>query len=298
MNRRRLGVFLIGGGLLLAVAVAAVVFFAMNDAENLRREQPKRLVAVASVDISERSTVDQTQIDIVRLPDQAIPPGSASATLEGRSDEQARTEVLAQLFAPGATGKPGSTFTPTRIFKGEVINKERLGSDALKNTPSFDIPPGRVAYPFPVRVNGGNPQNERILVALLNAVRPGDFIDVYYSSIEFPVGISQQEEERLRQTASVNYLYTRRLMQNIKVMQVGFFPDSTGKAPETSREDRFLTLEVTPDQALMLKWLKDAATITGNLEFVLRSPVDTQPFPSQTVDFQTVSTQFGIGTGR
>ena len=298
MNRRRLGAILIGGGLVLSVAVAAVVFFAMNDAESLRREQPKRLVAVAKVDIPERSTIEQSQVDIVRLPDQAIPPGSASSVLEGKSEDQARSDVLAQVFASDATGRARSTFSPTRIFRGEVINKERLGSDALKNTPSFEIPAGKVAYSFPIRVNGGNPQNERILVAFLNAVRPGDFVDVYYSTIELPQGLSQQDEERIRQNYSVNHLYTRRLIQNIKVMQVGFFPDPTGKAAETARDERFLTLEVTPDEALMLKWLKDAASLSGNIEFVLRSPVDTQPFPERTVDFQTVSTQFGVGTGR
>jgi Flp pilus assembly protein CpaB len=298
MNRRRIGVLLIGGGLILAVIVAAVVWLAISDAERLRQDQPKRMVAVAKVDIPERSTIDETQLDIVKLPDQAIPPGSASATIEGRSEEQARTDIMQQMFAPDASGKPRSTFTPVRIFKGEVINKERLGSDALKNTPSFEIPPGKVAYPFPVRVSGGSPTNERILVGFLNAVRPGDFIDVYYSSVELPTGLTQQEEERLRQNYPANYLYTRRLMQNIKVMNVGFFPDAKGTAAETPRDERFLTLEVTPDQALLLKWIKDAASFTGNLEFVLRSPVDTQPFPQQTVDFQSVSTQFGIGTGR
>jgi Flp pilus assembly protein CpaB len=149
-----------------------------------------------------------------------------------------------------------------------------------------------------VRVNGGSPQNERLLVGFLNAVRPGDFVDVYYSSLEFPPGLPPDVEQREREAHSANYLFTRRLMQNIKVMNIGFFPDAAGKAAETPRDDRYLTLEVTPDQALQLKWIKDVSTFAGNVEFVLRSPLDTQPFPAQTITFDSMSQNYQIGTGR
>ena len=65
-----------------------------------------------------------------------------------------------------------------------------------------------------------------------------------------------------------------------------------------AREFFSLTFEVTPDEALTLKWLKDAATLVGNIDVVLRSPVDTGTFPSQTITFDTMSQQFGIGRGQ
>ena len=56
---------------------------------------------------------------------------------------------------------------------------------------------------------------------------------------------------------------------------------------------------MTPADALTLKWLKDAATITGNLEVVLRSPQDTETTTGPTtIDFDTIQRRTGIGTGR
>jgi Flp pilus assembly protein CpaB len=294
MNRRRIGFVLIGAGVIISLAVGLLVFLQANEAEALRQASPKRWVAVASADIPERSTIGSDQIKIIQIPDDAVPPGSASYLPEsGTSDEVIENQKRALL------GQISNQFTTSRIYRGEVFNKEKLGREALKNNPSFELAPGKVAYAFPMRINGGNPANDRMLIPFLNAVRPGDFIDVYYSSIEIPLGLSQQEEEKLRNNeSSAKYLYTRRVMQNIKVMNIGFFPDPTGKAAETPRDERFLTLQVSPDEALTLKWLKDVASLTGNLEFVLRSPVDTSDFPQTTVTFDMMATRYGIGTGR
>jgi len=290
MNRRRVGVFLIAIGIILGLAVAGIVFANVKETEDLRAQQPKRLVAVAAADVPERTTIGAEQVGVARLPENAVPPGSVSQVIDSGADEGKITEDFKNQLK--------EQFTPARIYKGEVINKERLGKDALKNTPSFEIAPGKVAYAFPVRVNGGNPANERVLVALLNAVRAGDFVDIYYSTIEVSPNLPKDEAESQRSTFAVNNLYTRRILQNIRVMQVGFFPDATGKAGETGKDERFLTLEVTPSDSLVLKWLKDAATLTGNIDFVLRSPVDTQPFPSQTIDYSMMQQQYQIGTGR
>jgi hypothetical protein len=179
-----------------------------------------------------------------------------------------------------------------------VINTERLGREAGKNTPSYDLPAGKVAYVFPTRVNGGSPANERLHLAYLNAIRPGDFIDLYFSAVEIPAGLTEAQEERARSVGAANYLRTRRLMQNLKVINVGFFGEGAGRPTDTPRDERFLTFEVTPDEALQLKWIKDVATLVGNLEIVLRSPLDTQPFPQTEVGFDLMQSQFGFAAGR
>lgn len=292
MNRRRIGFVLIGAGVIIALLVGVLVFLQTSEADALRLASPKRWVAVAATDIPERTTITSDQIKLVKVPDDAVPPAAATfledGSMSGEVIENQKRAVLNQV---------ANQFTAIRVYRGEVFNKDRLGREALKNSPSFELGQGKVAYAFPIRISGGNPANDRLLIALLNAVRPGDFIDVYYSSIEVPPGASAQEEER-RGEALARYLYSRRIMQNLKVMNVGFFPDATGKAAETARDERYLTLQVTPDEALTLKWLKDAATLTGNLEFVLRSPVDTADFPATTVTYEMMATRYGIGTGR
>jgi Flp pilus assembly protein CpaB len=87
-------------------------------------------------------------------------------------------------------------------------------------------------------------------------------------------------------------------MQNLKVINVGYFGEGAGRTTDTPRDERFLTFEVTPDEALQLKWIKDVATLVGNLEMVLRSPLDTQPFPQTEVGFDLMQSQFGFAAGR
>lgn len=290
MDRRRIGFLLIGAGVVIALVISVLVFFQASEAEQLRAAQPKRWVVVSAVEIPERSIITPPQVGLIQLPDTAVPPGSANyLPPQGASDRDVEAGKQAVLK------RVQDQYTPLRIFKGEVINTERLGEQAGKNTPSYELPRGKVAYVFPVRPPGGSPPNERVLVATLNAVRAGDFIDIFYSSLEYPPGMTKEEQDRQR-LSEANFLVTRRLMQNIKVANVGLFPDAAGKTPDTPRDERYLTLEVTPDEALILKWLKDAATLTGNIELVLRSPKDTIEFPPTTIDFPLMSRQYRLGT--
>lgn len=291
MDRRRIGFLLMGAGIVIALLVSVLVYLQTSEAAAIIAAQPTRWVAVAAVDIPERQVIAANQVALIKLPEEAVPPGSANY-LPPANTPDVEVEIQKQAMARRIENQ----FTPQRIYKGEVINAERLGKEAGKNTPSYDLPEGRVAYVFPLRVAGGSPPNDRLLVAFLNAVRPGDFIDIFYSSIEY-AGMTREEQDRQR-LSDANFLVTRRIMQNVKVANVGFFPDATGKAAETGRDDRYITLEVTPDDALVLKWMKDAATLTGNLEFVLRSPKDVQPFAPTTIDYPLMQRQFGIGTGR
>jgi len=293
MNRRRVGFILIGAGVILALTVGIVVYLEVAESEQLRAAQAKRWVAIASTDIPERSVIGGEQVALVQVPDAVVPPGALSYLPEsGISPEEVESRKQ------GLVGRVRDQFTPTRIFKGEVINNERLGREAGKNTPSYDLPAGKVAYVFPMKVNGGNPANERNNLAFLNAVRAGDFLDIYYSVVEIPFDLPSDLEEKARTKYPANFLHTIRMMQSLKVINVGYFPETSGRGSDTPREDRFLTVEVTPDEALQLKWLKDAATLTGNLEFVLRSPLDTQPLPQTEVNFELMSRQFNFGVGR
>ena len=290
MNRRRFGFILIGAGVALALAVGIVVYAEISESEQLRASQAKRWVAVASSDIPERTVIAGEQIVLVQVPDAVVPPGVVSYLPESGSSVAEVEERKQNLV-----GRVKDQFTPSRIFKGEVINTERLGREAGKNTPSYDLPAGKVAYVFPIKLGGGTPPNERIHLAFLNAIRPGDFLDIYFSDLEVPFDLPDAQQDKIRTKFPTTALHTRRLMQMIKVLNVGYFAD-TGRASETPRDDKYLTLELSPDEALQLKWLKDAATLAGNIEFVLRSPLDSQPFPQSAVDLDLMSRQFGIRT--
>lgn len=286
LDRRRLGLLLTGIGAAFTLGASAGVYLQLSQVERLRDEQPRHWVVVASVSVPERTIIVSGQVTVVKLPQSAIPPEASVYVPEpGATDERI------EMGKSAALAKVIDKFTPQPISQNEVINLGRLGPNAVKDVPAYEIPPGKVWYHLPVKVGGGNPANERILIAFLDVVRPGNRIDMYYTTLEAP---AEPIARAPAPTDELRGLVTRRIMQNIKVVNVGLFPIGAS----TARDERYLTLEVTPEEALTLKWLKDAATITGNIEFVLRSPQDVQAYPSATMDFQQISGTYGIGTGR
>lgn len=289
MNRRRVGFLLIGAGILLGLIAGITVYLRVSQAEEQARAVPTLWVAVAASDIPERTVISSNQIAFVQLPLEAVPPGAKfHEKLPDPQVPSTRQRLLLDIV---------DQFSAQRIYKNEVILTERLGKQAAKNTPSYDLPAGKVAFTFPVKLSGGTPANDRLTLAFINAIRAGDFVDIYFSNLEPPAGLSKEDEDRA-QRVPMTYLQTRRVLQNIKVLFVGHYPDATGKAIESPKDERFLTLEVTPDEALTIKWLKDAAQLAGNIDFVLRSPLDTQPFPATTVNLELMSRQHGFGPGR
>lgn len=282
LDRRRLGLLSTGIGAALTLGASAGVYLQVSQVERLREEQPRHWAVVASVSVPERTIIVAEQVTVVKLPQSAIPPEASVYVPEpGATDEQI------EIGKRAALAKVIDKFTPHPISQNEVINLGRLGPSAVKDVPAYEIPPGKVWYHLPLRVGA----NERILITFLDFVRPGNRIDIYYTTLEAPAAPVARAPAPIDELRG---LITRRIMQNIKVVNVGLFPIGAS----TSREERYLTLEVTPEEALTLKWLKDAATITGNIEFVLRSPQDVQMYPSATMDFQQISGTYGIGTGR
>jgi Flp pilus assembly protein CpaB len=280
---------LILAGIVLAGAIGFLVYLQAADAEALRAAQPKNWGVVALIDIPERTTIQAEQLDVIRVPDLALPPGEAVYR-----PPVGATEAQIEVGKAQAKAKVVGQLTGERIYKGEVLNTERLGAPAVQARPALQVPPGKVWYHMPLSAGGGGAG--QALITALNFVRPGDTIDVYYSSTETAsagaggLGSNPTVE-------ALKGLYTRRVLQNIKVINVGPFPTGTPAAAA----DRLLTLEVNADDAPKLKWLKDAANIstaTGNMEFVVRSPQDPETTSSQTVNFDIMSAQTGIGTGQ
>jgi hypothetical protein len=94
-----------------------------------------------------------------------------------------------------------------------------------------------------------------------------------------------------RQEVSANpipYLQTRIMLQNLRIQEIGSYApdgslvpatgDPSGKGAAPSLSGANIIFIVDPEEALVLKWLKDAATYykDSNVEMVLRSPADDQ----------------------
>src|SRR5690242_7978951 len=259
VQRKRLGLFLIGGGVLLALFVGVLVYQQVSDAEHVKAQLPTARVVITTADIPARTEIAASMVNVQTVPNELVQAGAATKVED-------------------VVGK----FTPNALTKGEVINTQKIGPVSVKNAPSFGIEKGKVMYVMPVAFAGS-----QFSLAQVNALRSGDRVDLLYTTINAPQGLSQDQRQAV--TANpIPYLQTRIMLQDLRIQEIGSYApdgslvpatgDPSGKGAAPSLASANIIFIVDPEQALVLKWLKDAATYykESNVEMVLRSPADDQ----------------------
>src|SRR5438270_13537628 len=263
VQRKRLGFLLIGGGLLLALFVGVLVYQQVHEAELVKASLPTARVVIATADIPARTEIAASMVNVRTVPDELVQAGAAT-----------KVEDVVGKFSPDA------------ITKGSVINTQKIGPVAVKNAPSFRIEKGKVMYVMPVSFAGN-----QFSLAQVNALRAGDRVDLLYTTINAPQGLTQEQRDAVKANP-IPYLQTRIMLQDLRIQEIGSYaPDgslvpATGdpNAKDASKNiapaiaNANIIFVVDPQEALVLKWLKDAATYykQSNVEMVLRSPADDQ----------------------
>jgi Flp pilus assembly protein CpaB len=259
MKNKRLGAILTAVGVFLSLIVGVIVYSQVSEAEHVRSSLPTLRVIVAAADIPPRTEIAASMLAVQVIPDQLAQQGAAT-----------RVEDVA--------GK----FTPQGFVKGEVINTRRLGDIAAKHTPSYAIEKGKVMYVMPVSFTGS-----QFSVARVNALRAGDRVDLLYTTIDAPQGLTPEQRDQVR-ADPIPYLQTRIMLQDLRIQEIGAYApngsllpatgDPTSAAAAPSLDSASIIFIVKPEEALVLKWLKDAATFykDSNIEMVLRSPADEE----------------------
>jgi Flp pilus assembly protein CpaB len=259
VQRKRLGLFLIGGGVILALIVGVMVYSQVSDAERVKAQLPTARVVIATADIPARTEIAASMINVQTVPNELVQAGAATKVED-------------------VVGK----FTPNALTKGEVINTQKIGPIAAKNAPSFSIEKGKVMYVMPVSFAG-----TQFSLAQVNALRSGDRVDLLYTTINAPQNLSTDQRSSV-EANPIPYLQTRIMLQDLRIQEIGSYaadgslvpaggdPKSGGSG--TSIASSNIIFVVDPEEALVLKWLKDAATYyqKSNVEMVLRSPADDQ----------------------
>jgi Flp pilus assembly protein CpaB len=259
VNRKRLGYILIGSGLVLALFVGVTVYSQVNEAERVKASLPTARVVIATADIPARTEIAASMVNVRTVPDELVQVGSAT-----------KVEDVVGKFSPDA------------ITKGSVINTQKIGPVAAKNAPSFRIEKGKVMYVMPVAFAGS-----QFSIAQVNALRAGDRVDLLYTTINSPQGLSADQRDDVRANP-IPYLQTRIMLQDLRIQEIGSYAPDGSLLPATgdpTKKDSTASLQganiifiVKPEEALVLKWLKDAATYykDSNIEMVLRSPADEE----------------------
>jgi Flp pilus assembly protein CpaB len=261
VQRKRLGLYLIGGGVLLALFVGVMVYQQVSDAEHVKAQLPTARVVIATADILARTEIAASMVNVQTVPNELVQAGAATKIED-------------------VVGK----FTPDALIKGQVINTQKIGPVAAKNAPSFTIEKGKVMYVMPVSFAGS-----QFGVAQVNALRSGDRVDLLYTTINAPQNITADQRQQI-DVNPIPYLQTRIMLQDLRIQEIGSYapdgsliaatgdPSGAKGTPAPSIASSNIIFIVEPEEALVLKWLKDAATFykQSNVEMVLRSPADDQ----------------------
>jgi Flp pilus assembly protein CpaB len=259
VQRKRLGYILIGGGLTLALFVGVMVYSQVSEAERVRASLPTARVVIATVDIPERTEIAASMVNVRTVPDELVQAGAAT-----------KIEDVVGKFSPDA------------VTKGAVINTQKIGPVAVKNAPSFRIEKGKVMYVMPVQFAGSS-----FSLATVNALRSGDRVDLLYTTINAPQGLTAEQRDEVRANP-IPYLQTRIMLQDLRIQEIGSYaadgslvpatgdPSGKGAAPALGGAHNIYI--VKPEEYLVLKLLKEAATNyrDSNIEMVLRSPADDE----------------------
>jgi Flp pilus assembly protein CpaB len=278
VQRKRLGFILIGGGVLVALIVGVMVYSQVSEAERVKASLPTARVVIATADIPPRTEIAASMVNIRTVPDELVQAGAATKIED-------------------VVGK----FTPDPISKGAVLNTQKIGPVAVKNAPSFRIEKGKVMYVMPVSFAGS-----QFSIAQVNALRSGDRVDLLYTTINSPQGLTTEQRQEV--TANpIPYLQTRIMLQNLRIQEIGSYApdgsllpatgDPSGKGAAPSLSSANIIFIVDPEEALVLKWLKDAATYykESNVEMVLRSPADDQQADnSLVVNFNYMQQKYNL----
>lgn len=252
MGRLR-GVIWLLAGLVVAILAAVVAFVTLNRAATQRADPPKLpevQVVVATRAVSVRTRLSSEDVEPKSIPVDLVPDGAA----------QAVGQVLGKI-------------TLTELVPGEVILQPRL------TDPNVIAPDGRQALVlsegevlFALPVSG--------LISKAGILKPGDHIDLLFT-IDVPIGRQYPDagigSGESPTTLQENKPATVNVLRNLVIAAV--VADTT--TADTTSETLGLLLTVSPQDALVLKYVKD---IDGIVDIVVRAPNDDLPADVEPVD--------------
>jgi pilus assembly protein CpaB len=276
MGRLR-GFLWLVAGLVVAAVAALIAFTALSRATAQRAGQvvvgPKVQVAVAAHAVPVRSQLKAEDLQVKSVPVETVPEGAIR-------------EVAA------ATGK----LTLVDLYPGEIILAQRLVDP---NVTSADARQALVVSGEEVLM--AFPAND--LMSRSGVLKPGDHVDLLFT-LDFPAnrgpalpaaatGSTAAAGERSAGTGTERATFN--MLQNVTIAALVAAKASaggvTGAAPDA------ILLTVSPQDALVLKYAKDAGAV---MDIVMRPPGNERPAAAEPVDFDYLLNRYRIpiGAGR
>lgn len=269
-------------GILLAV-VATLVTYAMLQKPQQPVEQPPvvtRKVALAIQDIPYGTLIDPLMVEMRDWPVDTAPTDAIGNTAD-LAGKYAKTTIL----------------TGQIIQASMVATRNELASG--EGPASILVPPGMVAYPFPIDEFSG----------VSYALKSGDRVDVLITfkfisvdrEAQVPLPLERGLEGEIKGT-QIPRLVSQLTLQNIEVLRVGswYVPPVQPATQQTGQQQQaqatppppaVVTLLMPQQDALVLQFAKEAK---ATIELALRNPNDQEQVTTQSVTLDYMLARFNI----
>lgn len=267
MRRGRLILFL---GLILALVTVGVAYYYLQQGAPPSEEEVRtRPVLIALQSIEEHTDIPAEAVGTKEWPEDLVPANALNNP----------AEVVGKMaLVPIAEGQ--IILPEMLVDKQKVIEEGSLASLA--------VPEGTVALAFPVDE----------IHSVAGAIQAGDFVDVLVT-ITFEgqksMGVTTEGEEMVQ---PIQLQATQLTLQDVEVLRVGSWnpspPPAEGEEKAAPPPQNFLTLLVSQQDALVLKYARD--DLNFSVDFALRGVEDHTIVSTESVTLQYILTRFDVTT--
>lgn len=251
-------------GAVLAVLAGVAAMLALRAAiSTVEVPEPQaaltRPVVVASRYVARRSTLTNADVEIRELPEDTIRSGAVLKTED-------------------AVGR----ITLTELNQGEMILTQNLlevTGEAAPEEVEVSIAEALEEDEVAVGLRATD------LMSRFGVLHAGDKVDVLFSVNV--VGKTYQEE------VPRGGLVALTAVQNLEILQIVSARQPTEEEAEEAEQpvERLIVLIADPQQAVILKYLKDSG---GSIDFALRSPTSERLFDVEVVSINYLAERYGI----
>jgi pilus assembly protein CpaB len=260
MGRLR-GCLWLTAGLLVALVAAVVGYMAISRAAANRSgggvDTAQVDVVVASAAVPVRTVLTDDMVRVQRMAVSTVPEGALQQTSQG-------------------IGK----ITTVELYPGEPLLIQRLVD------PNVTPASGRNALLLDGdKVLMAFPADD--LMSKVGVLRPGDHVDLL-ATLDFPPAGAAAGGGTEKQPATFN------LLQNLTIAATVSLPSGAQAEEAASSAPPALLLTVSPQDALTLKYVKDAG---GKIDIVVRAPGAEGPSVTEPVDWNYLIDKFQIPAG-
>lgn len=251
-------------GMLVAVLAGFVAFISLTrvQAQAIGQDvaQPKVAIVVAANTIAVRSALTAEDLTVKEMPVEAVPEGAV-----GQVEDAVGQITLVDLY-------PGEVVLTQRLVDPNVTSAD--GRKAVV------IAEDEVLMAFPAQD----------LMSQVGVLKPGDQIDLLFSlNVPGPASVEGQDEKQA----------TFNLLENVTISaMVAGQPlrgSNASSDANTAGPPQAILLTVSPQDALVLKYVKDAG---GIVDVVLRAPGMDRPFGTEPVDMDYLINRYQIPAQR